>query len=285
MPLDSRTAGRRTTPAPNRRSAMFVKASLRAAGLFLIVAMLVVPCRPQQQQQPQMSKFERARALEILQVISNDVKKHYYDPKFHGVDIDAKTAAAKQQIETVNSFNMAMSHIAAMLDTLNDSHTFFLPPQHAYHHDFGWQYQIIGERCFVTQVRPGSDGEAKGLKRGDEILAINGFTPDRNSLWRMKYVFSVLRPQPSLQLNLQDPVGNRKQLEVVAKVRELKRVNDLTGAGGASDIWELVRQGEADEHLNRARLAEYGDDLLILRFPEFRFSPSVVGEMINKAHK
>jgi C-terminal processing protease CtpA/Prc len=233
----------------------------------------------------QISKLDRGRAEDMLHTVGDEVRKHYYDPKFHGLDWDGKLADTRRQIDESKSFNMAISHIAAMLDTLNDSHTFFLPPQHAYHHDFGWQYQIIGERCFVTQVRPGSDGEAKGLKRGDEILAINGFTPDRNSLWRMKYVFSVLRPQPSLQLNLQDPAGNRKQLEVVAKVRELKRVNDLTGAGGASDIWELVRQGEADEHLNRARWAEYGDDLLILRFPEFSFSPSEVGEMINKARK
>jgi len=45
----------------------------------------------------------------------------------HGVDFDAKIAEAKAKIEKANSFNMAMSHIAAAaLDTLNDSHTFSL---------------------------------------------------------------------------------------------------------------------------------------------------------------
>src|SRR5215831_4508228 len=116
-----------------------------------------------QAQQP-MSSFDRGRALDMLITISNDVKKHYYDPKFHGVDFEGRVAEAKQQIAKSTSFNMAISHIAATLDVLNDSHTFFLPPQHAFHHSYGLQYQIIGNRCFVTQVRPGSDSDSKGIK-------------------------------------------------------------------------------------------------------------------------
>ena len=101
----------------------------------------------------EMSKLERGRAEVMLHVVGDEVRKHYYDPKFHGLDWDAKVAEAKQKINETKSFNMAMSHIAAMLDTLNDSHTFLLPPQHAYHHDFGFQYQMVGDRCFVA-LRP-----------------------------------------------------------------------------------------------------------------------------------
>ena len=81
--------------------------------------------------QQQMSSYERGRATDMLQTMANDVKKHYLDPKFHGVDFEGKVAEARKQIEASKSFNMAMSHIAAALDTLNDSHTFFLPPQKA----------------------------------------------------------------------------------------------------------------------------------------------------------
>jgi C-terminal processing protease CtpA/Prc len=231
----------------------------------------------------QMSKFDRDRAEEMLHVVGDDVRKHYYDPKFHGLDWDAKMVEAKQKIHGEKSFNMAMSHIAAMLDTLNDSHTFFLPPQHAYRHDFGWQYQMFGERCFITQVRPKSDAEVKGVKAGDEILTINGFTPARDNLWKMQYVFSVLRPQPKLHLSLQDVAGNRREVEVAAKIKELKRVTDVTGAGGASDIWDLIRQGEVADHLARVRTADYDDKLMILKLPGFWFSPTEVGDMIGKA--
>jgi C-terminal processing protease CtpA/Prc len=205
----------------------------------------------------QISKLDRGRAEDMLKTVGDEVRKHYYDPKFHGLDWDAKLEQTKQQVNQANSFNMAMSHIAAMLDGLNDSHTFFLPPQHAYRHDFGWKYQIIGERCFVTRVRPNSDAQAKGVKPGDEVLTLNGFTPDRNSLWKMQYVFSALRPQPALQLGLQDPAGIRRQVEVAAKIRELKRVTDLTSDAGGSDIWDLIREEETNEHLTRTHTAEY----------------------------
>jgi carboxyl-terminal processing protease len=235
----------------------------------------------------EMSGNDRGRALDMLQVVANDVRKHYYDPKFHGVDWDATVAEAKQKIEQEKSFNMALSHIAATLDTLNDSHTFLLPPQHAFRHDFGWQYQMIGERCFVTRVRPHSDAETKGLKAGDEVLSINGTAPARDNLWKLKYTFSVLRPQPGLRLEVRAPNGDKRELEIAAKIREKKRVTDLTGENGASDIWDLIREDENLEHLMRVRFKEFGSDVIVMKVPEFAFSPAEVNDMIGKvrSHK
>ncbi len=221
----------------------------------------------------------------MLLTIAREVRKHYYDPKFHGVDFDAKVAEAKDKIQKTTSMNMALSHIAAALDTLNDSHTFFLPPQHSTRIDYGFQYQIIGERCFVTRVRPRSDAESKGLKAGDEIVTLNGYNVNRDDLWKVQYVFSVLRPQPILQLALQDPSGAQRQIDVAAKIRQGKKVTDLTWQSGGSDIFDIVREEETSDHLMRARYMEYGDDLLVLKVPEFYFSPTEVGDMIGKAHK
>src|SRR3954463_9089886 len=179
--------------------------TLRAVSLCGIVLFMVVVAWAQQPQQ--ISKYDKQRALEMLEVISNDVKKHYYDPAFHGLDWEAKVKETKEKIDKAPSLNMAMSNIAAVLDSLNDSHTFFLPPQHAYHVDYGYHYQMIGDRCFITRVRPKSDADRKGVKPGDEIISLNGYGPTRDNLWKMQYVFSVLRPQPSMRLGLQDPAG------------------------------------------------------------------------------
>lgn len=67
----------------------------------------------------------------MLKTVGDEVRKHYFDPKFKGVDLNAEFEAAKQRIAKVNSMSMALSNIAAALDALDDSHTFFLPPRHA----------------------------------------------------------------------------------------------------------------------------------------------------------
>jgi len=245
---------------------------------FILFASLV-----SSQQQPQMSEMERGRAEDILQTVAGDVRKHYYDPKFHGVNWDAKVAEAKQKIHQETSFNMSMAHIAAALDVLNDSHTFFLPPQHSFRHDYGWQYQMVGSRCYVTRVRPQSDAEDKGVKPGDEVLAINGYEPSRDIVWKMEYVFTVLQPQSGLRLSLRDITGRQRQVDVMAKVQQRKKVTDLTVTG--SDIWDLVREGEGEKHHLRARYMEQGDELMILKLPEFAFSESEVDTLIGKARK
>ena len=251
-----------------------------ALGLILFLFALLALGRAQQ-----LPDLDRERDQQMLRTVGDDVLKHYYDPKFHGLDFKAELAAAKQRIDKATSNNMALSSIAAALDSLNDSHTFFLPPRHPIRHEYGWQYQMVGDHCFVTHVRPKSDAEAKGLKPGDEVLAINGIAPARDMVWKLQYLFGVLRPQLSLHLDLQDPAGKRRTLDVAARIRETKLVTDWTGAGGAVDIFDIIRDEESQEHLMRARYAESGDALLVLKVPEFYFSTLEVREMMDKASK
>ena len=229
-----------------------------------------------------ITSLDRDRAKSMLHEISADVKKHYYDPKFHGLDWDSKVQEMKQKIDQVDSSNRALSEVAALLDALNDSHTYFLPPQHAYRHDYGWKAQLVGDRCYVVRVRPGSDAEAKGLKPGDEVMAINGFSPTKDNFRKMEYVFNTLRPQGSLHLDLRDPAGRQRTTDVNTKFIEKKRLTDLTSGG---DIWDLVRDMEREEHEGRARTVEFGDELMILKFPEFFFTDSEIDSMIGKARK
>lgn len=251
-----------------------------AFGISLFLFSPLVPARAQQ-----LSSLDRERDQQMLRTVGDDVLKHYYDPKFHGVDFKAELAAAKQRIDKATSNNMAISSIAAALDSLDDSHTFFLPPRHPMRHDYGWQYEMVGDHCFVTHVRPKSDAEAKGLKPGDEILAVNGIPPARDIVWKLQYLFGVLRPQPGLRLDLQDPAGNKRTVDVAARIRETKLVTDLTGAGGAGDIWNIIREEESEELLMRARYAESGEALMVLKVPEFYFSVLEVREMMDKARK
>jgi C-terminal processing protease CtpA/Prc len=231
-----------------------------------------------------ITAMDRDRALTMLQEISSDIKKHYYDPQFHGINWEARIETAKGKIKAIETMNLALSQVAAALDSLNDSHTFFLPPSHANRYDYGWQAQIIGDRCFLIRVRPGSDAETKGLKAGDELVSVDGYTPNRDTLWKIQYVFDTLRPQPALRLVLRDPAGRQRQVDVLTNIVQGKRVADLTGEGGGGDIWQLIREGENEAHLGRAQFSEF-DDVGVLKFPGFFFNETEIDNMIDKARK
>ena len=64
--------------------------------LTLLTAALTMALAKDSKQQA-ISNFERARALDILNVVESDLKHNYYDPKFNGTDLDARFAQARQK--------------------------------------------------------------------------------------------------------------------------------------------------------------------------------------------
>lgn len=252
----------------------FVRASTQA--------LIVVLCLGGTHSWPQkITKMERSQVLDMLQQISPDIQKHYYDPKFHGVDWAAQVAEATKKIDAADSMPRAVTAVASAVTSLDDSHTFFLPPAYTAHFNYGWQAQMVGDRCFVMRVRPGSGAEKKGLKPGDELTAINGFTPTRDDFWKMEYVFKTLRPQPGLVLDVRDPDGQQRCLEVATTVIPQQRILDMTAA---SNIWDEIRQEENEDHLGRARFNSVGD-VGILKLPSFMFDISDVDRMMGWARK
>ena len=247
---------------------------------FMCLVGLVISFVPAAEAQ-RISKFDSERVLSMLDDVSKDIQKHYYDPKFHGVDWEATVRETKEKIKTAPSLNLGLAHLAAAVVSLNDSHTFFLPPSRPYKHNYGYQLKMIGEHCYITRVRPKTDAEAKGVKPGDEVVAENGFGPNRDILWKMNYRFNVLRPEPMMQLALRDVEGLPRQVEVMAKFHELARLQDVTG----DHIWDVIRDEERDEHLQRARWAQAGDSVGILKLPVFMFDRTEVFDMIGKARK
>lgn len=227
------------------------------------------------------SGFERDRGRTMLNVIKGDIKKNYYDPNFRGMDVDARFKEAEDKIKVATSQGQIFGIIAQALLDLDDSHTFFVPPGRSYTTEYGWQMQIIGEKCYVVAVKPGSDAEAKGLKEGDEVYSIDGFGPVRANLWKINYTYQALRPRPGVRLVIIKPDGRELQLDVMAKVNQGKRVLDLTG----SDIYDLIRQSENEERLHRHRYIEVGEDLFIWKMPAFDLDEAKVDEMVGKAKK
>jgi carboxyl-terminal processing protease len=215
----------------------------------------------------------------MLSQVKDDLKGNYYDPAFHGVDLDARFKAADQALDKATSLGQVFGIIAQTVIGLNDSHTFFVPPEQTVHSDYGWQLQAIGDKCFVVAVKPGSDAEAKGLKPGDEVLAVNGIPPAREELWKLRYLYYQLRPQAGMHLLLKTPEGEERALDVLAKVRNDKRRLDFTQGW---DIFNTIRQIENESRLYRNRYAEIDDDVFIWKMPTFEADPDRIDAMMDR---
>jgi C-terminal processing protease CtpA/Prc len=226
-----------------------------------------------------MSNVERHQMDIMLSQVSSDVAKHYYDPKLHGVDWQAKIRIARQQVEQEKSLNMAMSHVAAALDSLNDSHTFLIPPRRPYTLDHGWTIEMIGDKCFVTRVRPGEDAETHGVKSGDQVLAINGYHINRYDLWKIEFAFNVLRPLPQILVTLRDAQGVDRKVGLEAKIHQRTHLKNLD----ANTIQNLELDEEEWAREQKISVVEYGNDLLIAKLPSFMFGESELDKLVSKA--
>jgi len=233
--------------------------------------------------QQKMDNFNRDRARAMLRDAYDNVKKHYYDTKYHGLDIDARFHEYDQKIGDASSLSQSFGDIAGFLDGLNDSHTFFTPPRRPYRVDYGYRVQMYGDDCFVTRVRPGTDAESK-VHPGDQVLGYNKFAVNRQDFWKMSYYFNSLAPQRASLLDVRDPSGQSRQLTIDAKVRELKRVLDFTGQDGAGDIWDYIREAENSDHVVRQRWVDAGD-VMIWKMPEFFIEDREVDRIFGDARK
>ncbi|HEX8088858.1 MAG TPA: S41 family peptidase [Blastocatellia bacterium] len=228
---------------------------------------------------------DRDRGRVMLTTIKNDIKKEYYDPAFHGIDIEARFKQAEEKMNQAESLGQILGIVAQVLIEFDDSHLFFIPPERVTSTEYGWQMQAVGDRCYVTAVKPGSDAEAKSLKVGDQVFSVDTFRPSRDNLWKLNYLYNVLRPQPGMRVTVASPGGQQRQVDVMAKTRVGKRVYDLTRSGSGADRADRIRKAENEDYLNRQRYVSFGDDLFIWKMPQFDLDEAGVDNMMDKARK
>ncbi len=235
--------------------------------------------------QEKLDELQRGRALDMLRDFALTFREKYYDPSYHGVDMEARFREAKEKIEKATSLGQTFAAIAVAVDGLNDSHTHFWPPERPLRLDYGYRLLMSGDACFVSEIRPNTDAATK-LHIGDQILKIEGFVPTRDSLVKMNYYFYQIYPRDVMHLLVRDPAGTERQIEVRAAFHPTKRLFDLT-FGGASgpDIWDIVREEETREHLLRQRHVELSDSLMIWKMAAFDVKEDEMDRLWGMARK
>ena len=230
----------------------------------------------------QLDRIERERALSMLNVVKSDLKNNYYDPAFRGMDVDARFKTAEEKIKAATSLGQAFGIVAQALLDLNDSHTFFVPPRRPETVTYGWQMQMIGDKCFVVAVKPGSDAAAQGLKEGDQVISVMGFKPNRKEFWKMRYYYNFISPRPALVAVVQSPGGEPRELELKARVKPGTVIKDLTNE---LEVFDVLRNIEDNYMLGRHRYYEDLEGVFVWKMPEFDLTDKGVDEMMDKAKK
>src|SRR5688500_7120589 len=90
-------------------------------------------------------RIERDRMKDMLKIVKSEVRDKYYDPNFHGIDLDARFKQAEEKLAVANSTTQALAVIAQTLIDFNDSHLFFVPPPTNLAVEYGWRMQAIGD--------------------------------------------------------------------------------------------------------------------------------------------
>src|ERR1035437_2668566 len=225
----------------------------------------------------QIDRIEKERARLIVSTIKNSLEKNYYDPAFHGVNLDERFKAAEEKLKQVNSLGGAYGVIAQTLVDLNDTHTFFLPPQRSAKVEYGWQMGIVADKPYIIAVKPKSDADKKGLHVGDLVLSVNGFKPTRSEMWKMNYYYYQISPRSSMKLVVQSPGAEPKEIEIAANVKQLKRVINLDSD---TDINDLIRDLENESRREFHEFERVGN-VAIWKMPSFSFDPEQVDSIMQ----
>lgn len=221
-------------------------------------------------------RIAKARAKKMLEVIAEAVEKRYYDQGYRGIDLDAHFRAADQKLDSAESLTHAFRIIAQALLAFDDSHTFFVPPGMGVSVDYGWRMRTIGDDCYITAVRPGSDAEAKGLHAGDRLLTLQGYRPTRADLWKLEYLFHTLSPMRAMDVEAQGPDAAPRRLTIESKITPRRRVTDLTDV---FDVDQLIR--DLDDELAAHTFVKVGEAVL-WRMPSFNLSESEIDGFLRQ---
>jgi carboxyl-terminal processing protease len=188
---------------------------------------------------------QREQMRTILNVVSKEVAKNFYDSSLKGLDWNALTEQAKRKIDNAKSVSDMMQAIFVLVEKLGDSHTKFLPPDRNVSYRFGFNAKPIGDEIHVFEVKPKSAAEEAGIKVGDRIVGVNSFRADRAMYDVMMWDFKVIHNAPALELMVQtddEPVRTIR-LEATKKVEPVV----LDFREGREDIWMLIREAFADQ--------------------------------------
>jgi len=248
--------------------------SIAALALFIAGGALFVNAQKGGQYEKDSNpKANRDRGLVLLGEIKSALKREYYDLGFRGIDIDARFKTAEAQIKTEDMNWQIYRTIAQVLSELRDSHTAFVPPDRLFRVEYGFTTMLVGEKCYVTEVKKGSDAEAKGMQAGDEIVSFSNLSPGRTNYSKISYIIYSLDPQEELNLVIKALDGSTKQTVIRSKfISPEQRIAER-------------KKRKTEEQFKAVSCTELSPELITCKVRTFEVEPEAFDKMMKVAGK
>lgn len=224
----------------------------------------------------QITPHDRELAQQMLLQVYDALKHNYYDRSFHGIDMDSRFKEYSAKIMSATTFQTAYREIESFLVGLNDSHTIFIPPPNSNRITYGFDIEMVGDRCLATRLRPNTDA-AKKLHLGDEILSVDGYKVSREDLWQLEYYLRFLPPRRTTDFTLRDVSGKVRNESVTADLEPLPSRRPLSFS-----IYRM--HAETRQHNIRSLSAEHGD-VFLWKFVSFNEEAGSIEHMVDEARK
>src|SRR5271154_5233765 len=219
-------------------------------------------------------KHERGRMEDIMDVVTKDIQKNFYDPNLKGVDWKAITEHARQRIRQADHIGDMLAAIASVPYQLNDSHTVFIPPGRSAKVEYGFKAEPFAKDILVYELKKEGPAVKAGLQLGDKIVSMDGFATKRENFFEMTRYFEFLNPSTELTLEVVRGSDPPQRIRIPAKVEQHR--SSLT----ADYYNEHMRLIDAQEPVYKHQ--DYEGNIGYLKLRAFMLSTRDVDAMLSK---
>jgi carboxyl-terminal processing protease len=241
--------------------------------LLFFAALLLMPGSAR----AQSIKAERDRMKRMLDNVSKTVAENFYDPEMHGLNWQALTDQARERIVTANSAGEMTTAIFSLVQKLEDSHTFYVPPQLAADIKFGFEAKAYGDAIRIYEIKKGGAADKAGLRVGDQIMGLNGLQASRETIDFMLLFLRRLRPVAKLQMIIARGDEAPREITLPADVKQRPLVEDWTKI---DSIWKYIR--EAENEREDFRYQRLDGDVGYVFSPGFYGSADFLSSLVGK---
>lgn len=220
-----------------------------------------------------------AASQRYLSDLNADLRRSYYDPSFHGVNIDAAYDSAKRELKAARTDSQRYRALEHFLEQFDDSHTFFVAPWRLSLSDYHFGIRFIGETPYIMAVDVASHADSVGLRKGDQIVSFDGRPLKRESARLVIRDFLASDPIKPLPLQIRGADGSLSAVTLTADTSELSRMK-------GSRFRKLLSVYRDSAELNTSHVqAAVTDSIFIWRLPQFTYADKGIEDVIKRAVK